>query len=216
MGKVEIIWFVALIACFIVVKLIRLGNIRRARRKYVGEYVFLSEILARVSEKYPVLEAKDLDLVAAGLRQYFLVYLRANGKMLGMPSKVVDTLWHEFILDTRRYTDFCQQAFGSYFHHIPVSKSHKGEAIVRSMKRTLALACLEEGLNPLEPTRLPLLFVIDEQLNIPGGNVYRLPAAAGSNAASCGGIACGGAAGLDASGCSGDGGCGGGCGGGGD
>lgn len=31
----------------------------------------------------------------------------------------IDEMWHEFILFTQDYTDFCHQYFGSYLHHLP-------------------------------------------------------------------------------------------------
>ncbi len=35
------------------------------------------------------------------------------------PSLIVDYAWHEFILCTKAYTDFCQAYFGKYIHHHP-------------------------------------------------------------------------------------------------
>lgn len=35
------------------------------------------------------------------------------------PSVTVDNAWHEFILCTKAYTDFCQTHFGKYIHHHP-------------------------------------------------------------------------------------------------
>ena len=31
----------------------------------------------------------------------------------------IDDMWHEFILFTEDYTDFCQRTFGHYIHHLP-------------------------------------------------------------------------------------------------
>ncbi len=31
----------------------------------------------------------------------------------------IDNMWHEFILHTQAYMDFCQQYFGHYLHHLP-------------------------------------------------------------------------------------------------
>jgi hypothetical protein len=31
----------------------------------------------------------------------------------------IDEMWHEFILFTEDYTNFCQQYFGEYMHHLP-------------------------------------------------------------------------------------------------
>ena len=33
------------------------------------------------------------------------------------PLVVIDEMWHMFILDTKRYTDFSMQYFGRYMHH---------------------------------------------------------------------------------------------------
>lgn len=33
----------------------------------------------------------------------------------------LDSIWHHFILHTKLYHDFCQQKFGEYLHHEPMS-----------------------------------------------------------------------------------------------
>jgi len=64
------------------------------------------------------------------------------------------------------------------------------------MKLTLRLAFLEENINPNKPTRLPLLFAIDEKLGIPDGHYYQLPQTekmtTEPSSSGCAGIACGG------------------------
>jgi hypothetical protein len=35
------------------------------------------------------------------------------------PSNLVDLAWHEFILFTKYYADFCQKHFGGFIHHHP-------------------------------------------------------------------------------------------------
>ncbi len=37
------------------------------------------------------------------------------------PSFGVDEAWHEFILHTRLYADYCQSRYGTFVHHIPLS-----------------------------------------------------------------------------------------------
>ncbi len=41
---------------------------------------------------------------------------------------IIDEMWHNFILFTKEYHNFCQQHFGKYFHHLPASKKEKEEA----------------------------------------------------------------------------------------
>ncbi len=46
-----------------------------------------------------------------------------NNNSLPMFSKEVDSAWHQFILFTREYTQFCNSFFGEYIHHAPEIKS---------------------------------------------------------------------------------------------
>jgi hypothetical protein len=127
---------------------------------------------------------------------------------------VVDDLWHEFILDTREYERFCKAAFGSFFHHVPAAATPPGEEMGAALRRTWRSVCFAEGIDPRRPTRLPLLFRTDSELQIAGGHSYinylfappRMQPAGGDGTGCAGGDSHG-------SCCSGHGGCGGGCGG---
>jgi hypothetical protein len=193
---------------------------RLQREAYIRMYVFPASLLATLGNRHPHLVEKDYFLVARALREFFLIRARAGQNTVAMPSRVVDDLWHEFILHTRDYASFCTAAFGGFFHHIPASATPKSAEMNHALRRTWRHACLEENINPNNPTRLPLLFAIDEKLGIAGGYKYQPRRNAGENSdSSCGGVACGGQGrnaehGSHDSGADGtDGGCGGGCGG---
>jgi len=38
---------------------------------------------------------------------------------LAMASEKVDEVWHQFILFTRKYHNFCKDTLGEYLHHLP-------------------------------------------------------------------------------------------------
>jgi hypothetical protein len=38
-----------------------------------------------------------------------------------VPTKEVDDAWHEFILHTRLYSQYCYDKFGRFVHHVPTS-----------------------------------------------------------------------------------------------
>lgn len=42
---------------------------------------------------------------------------------LAMTSKDVDAVWHQYILFTRQYRDFCDAFFGHFVHHAPATPS---------------------------------------------------------------------------------------------
>lgn len=197
---------VALVALLVAAQLAR-KQLRFRREHFIRASVLPRGVLDELAKTYPHLEERDLFLVGRALRTFFLLQLRAGGRTLFMPSKAVDALWHAFILDTRAYHAFCRQAFGRYFHHVPSGRMAADIQREPAVWRTWSLACREENIPPVPPTRLPLLFAIDEKLRIPEGCSYSLaqfalrrPADGGGGVASgCGG--------------GGDGGCGGGCGG---
>ncbi len=194
--------FVAVATIFAIRRKSRLDE----REQFIRSYVFPSAVLEAAREKYPSLSESDSDIAAEALRRYFLVYARAGGRVVDMPSRVVDVLWHAFILDTRAYHAFCKRAFGTYFHHIPGLKTVVPQHFMAALQRTWRIACREEGIDPRAALRLPLLFAIDTLLMIPQGNHYKSylrPFGPGSKASE--------SASRDGT----SGGCGGGCGGGG-
>ena len=36
-----------------------------------------------------------------------------------VPTKMIDEVWHQHILDTRAYADDCERIFGHFLHHYP-------------------------------------------------------------------------------------------------
>jgi hypothetical protein len=46
-----------------------------------------------------------------------MVYCDWNGSIV--PTKDIDTVWHQHILDTRAYAEDCERVFGEFLHHFP-------------------------------------------------------------------------------------------------
>lgn len=110
--------------------------------------------------------------MSRGLRKFFICSSMAKGAFVSMPSKVVDDLWHEFILFTKHYDEFCKQALGKFLHHTPAVVLGSQQTANQGLRRCWWYACKEETINPRTPTRLPLLFALDTKLNIPDGFRY--------------------------------------------
>lgn len=187
----------------------------------IASYRFHPALRKRLKETYPHLSDAEVNVVMDGLRDYFWCCHRAGGKIVSMPSQAVDSLWHDFILFTRAYGEFCRHAFGHYLHHTPAEAMQTPTTAQEGIKRAWRLCCAKEGIDPSAPQTLPRLFAIDADLSIPKGFVYSLncqdrnsPLYGDSFCASH--IGCGSGCGDDASSCDSDGGCsdgGGGCGG---
>lgn len=142
------------------------------RESHIRHAEFPRGLFEKLKAKHPHLTTKDCQLVAHGLRQFFLAHLKSGRKFVSMPSQVVDDLWHEFILYTRNYQVFCHSAFGRFLHHSPAAILGSDRQRNEGLRRCWWYACKEENINPRSATRLPLLFALDAKLNIPNGFRY--------------------------------------------
>ena len=205
------------------------------RRQFIRDAELPRFLVPKILAAHPGLQERDAELVLRGLRQFFMAHLRSDRKFVGMPSKVVDTAWHAYILHTQGYALWCQRAFGRMLHHTPAEVMGSNSRHNDGLRRTWYWACKEESINPRKPTRLPLLFALDAKFGIEGGYHYTpdcrsvgAQSDAGGycgtdlSSSSSGGCGGGDSGGSDNSSSSSDsggsdgGGCGGGCGGGGD
>jgi hypothetical protein len=212
--------FVLLVA--FALALLRAWQRRRERAAYLAAFRFPLTVARKVKAAYPHLDDDQVARVLEGLREYFAICAMAGGRLVSMPSQVVDVAWHEFILFTRAYEKFCQAALGRFLHHVPAEAMQAPQQAQDGIKRAWRLSCARAGIDPQAPAALPLLFAIDQELNIADGFKYALDCSqlAAANGG-CGGgycashIGCGGGCAGDSGGSS-DGGSdgGGGCGGG--
>lgn len=143
-----------------------------ARAQFIRTYRLPPGLLDKLAARRPGLAERDRHLVARALRKFFLAYLNGGRKPVSMPSQVVDDLWHEFILYTRHYEAFCQQAFGRFLHHTPAVVLGPDRRGNEGLRRVWWQACREEDIDPRKPSRLPLLFAIDAKLGIGDGFRY--------------------------------------------
>lgn len=165
-------------------------HLRRA--EFIRTYRWPPGLLERLEKHRSGLERKDSALVSRGLRQFFIAYLMSGRRYVSMPSQLADDLWHEFILYTREYDAFCRRAFGGFLHHTPAVVLGEHRQSNEGLRRVWWYCCKYESIDPVNPTRLPLLFALDGKLNIPDGFVYhpqceQLRKSGSGGAAYCGG-----------------------------
>ncbi|HET8813758.1 MAG TPA: hypothetical protein VFM51_02240 [Solirubrobacterales bacterium] len=196
--------------------------LRRAagrRERFITAYEFPSYISRRVRKRLPPIEESDWPLVEQGMREWFICCAWRGRAVLGMPSRAVDEAWHEFILDSIAYMQFCEQAFGDYLHHTP------DEAMGAPMGDALAETVRAWDRSDTGRNQESVLWDLDERLGIAEPlslNGLQLAAARSRahypvGAGGCFGGTTGGDSGSSGGSCSGGGGdgAGGGCGGGG-
>lgn len=140
------------------------GNIMQ-RRRFIRDFAFPRSSLSRLQQEAEAvlqrpLNDAELALTAAALRQFFIASLMYRPQTLSMPSFFADALWHGLIQDTRRYQQFCEMAFGDFFHHTP----HNGHSDPDALLRTWIACCAQEQLDPAQAEHLPALFALDQSL----------------------------------------------------
>lgn len=168
---------------------IRVFGRRPAQRlAVVDSYRFADGVRRRFAIKHGALDDAAVALVEDAARQWFRLAVRQPKVQLFMPSIVVDDLWHEMILDTPGYADFCVAVFGRFLHHVPESMMPSaGDAAYRTVRlgQTFRLAQEDER---GRPGALPLLFRVDRELKIKGARRYVADCAGGRCRATHGAI----------------------------
>ena len=182
------VWLAVALAT-IVVMFRKWTALRRA--EFIRTFHWPPGLLERLEKRRPGFDRKDSALVSQGLRQFFLAYLMSGKGFVSMPSQIADDLWHEFILYTREYDSFCRRAFGGFLHHTPAVVLSRERRSNEGLRRVWWYCCKYESIDPVRPTRLPLLFALDSKLRISNGFVYHPQCEelrkSGSGAAYCGG-----------------------------
>ncbi len=169
------------------------------REKFIDDYIFPVTIKKKLLETYPHLSNNDVYLILTGLRQYFHICNMAGSRFVSMPSQVVDCAWHEFILFTRQYQQFCNTAFGRFLHHTP-AEAMSGKTIAQDgIKRAWRLCCIREKIDPKYPNKLPLLFSLDGNLSIPDGFHYSRDCSKTGDSYCASHVGCGGGCGASSS-----------------
>jgi hypothetical protein len=164
-------WFGALLALILVASTLAVWA-RWQREVAIRESALPQFLKRKLREAYPHLDGRDCDLVERGFRQFFLACLRSDRRFVAMPSKSVDAFWHEFILHTRAYAQWCELTLGRFLHHTPAEALGGVASDNDGLRRAWFWSCREESIDARKPSRLPLLFALDAKLAIDGGFRY--------------------------------------------
>src|SRR6185503_16294362 len=79
--------------------------------------------------------AAHADQMVEEYREYLALFYFHPSEELVPPSRDLDDVWHEHILDTQKYADDCQRMFGRFVHHVP-GLEHGTERHTEGLERT--------------------------------------------------------------------------------
>lgn len=92
------------------------------------------EVISKFSRDNGVTEAESRMLFKETMKMLWLMVKHQLESVNGTSSQIpetfnihkpmdpLDKMWHEFILFTREYHQFCDEYFGCYLHHVPCSE----------------------------------------------------------------------------------------------
>ena len=150
----------------------RYTRIQKNRHNTVENFEFPQTIRKNILKAYPHLTNEDVEWIIKELREYFHIQIAGINHSIGMPSKVVDVAWHEFILFTREYKQFCDDAFGRFLHHRPAESMDDDYSAHKGLRTAWNIACRRKHIDPKNANELPGIFAIDATLKIPEGFYY--------------------------------------------
>lgn len=102
----------------------------------------LDPILSKLVQPEPDVEGVSEAQAMRAVMKYrrFLKLIVMHPGVTIVPSREVDEVWHNHILDTRKYADDCAAVFGFFLHHFPYL-GMRGEADERSWRASFARTC---------------------------------------------------------------------------
>jgi hypothetical protein len=81
------------------------------------------DVLSRFTDLMDVTDEEAEDIFTETKK--FLFICRQPGVFIPDELLIVDEMWHNFILFTKEYQDFCAFYFGGYLHHTPATRAAK-------------------------------------------------------------------------------------------
>ncbi len=84
-------------------------------------------VISRFTEKFDVSQEEAVDLFSETLKFIYLGRKSKEGIFINSDLLMIDEMWHNFILFTKDYHEFCRKYFGRYVHHTPTSYQEKQE-----------------------------------------------------------------------------------------
>ena len=92
----------------------------------------LNPLLWKLRRTHNQLTNEELSMIATEYRR-FLILCKKYPDYKFSPTRNMDKLWHEHILDTKNYFEDCDLVFGKYLHHRPFFGPYSGEKLWHEM-----------------------------------------------------------------------------------
>lgn len=100
------------------------------------------ELIERFKHKL-ALSHKEAEQLFHDMKQF--LYLCGTRPGTWSPTEAIDAAWHEFVLYTKDYGEFCRNMFGKFVHHVPNSYLSEENRLIGNTWRTYKVALHQFG-----------------------------------------------------------------------
>lgn len=76
-------------------------------------------LIEKLLKDHVVQTSEEAEILFSEVKRYIVLTQVDTSKIWEMYSLRIDEAWHQFILFTTQYADFCRRFFGRYVHHSP-------------------------------------------------------------------------------------------------
>jgi len=120
-------------------------------------------LIEKLQKDHIVENAKEGEALFAEVKRYFVLARSDGSKIWQMHSLRIDDVWHQFVLFTRQYMDFCQRFFGGYIPHSP---GNAPETKIAAVVETASFEQFRNRYEALFGTPLPDLWYDERNVTI--------------------------------------------------
>lgn len=85
-------------------------------------------LIEKLLKDHVVDTAEEAEALFTEVKRYLVLNQVDRSRVWKMYSLRVDEVWHQFVLFTAEYVEFCKVQFGRYVHHSPSNAPDRGQA----------------------------------------------------------------------------------------
>ena len=155
-----------------------LYRIKRSKKmQRLSAFQFPYEIWNAFSQAYPQIQGMEQRYIEEAFKDYLALHIVRN-QDYAMPSHSVDALWHLLLEQFPVfYQNMCLEILGFELFH----RSYEGRATQveqakqdRQLLATWGMSCVLYGVDLKNPSRIPLIFQIDQIVGWKSGSIFNM------------------------------------------
>ncbi len=89
-------------------------------------------------------KSEEVDAMELWYKRFLILHAKYPDQT-HVPNEAIDVIWHQHILDTRKYAEDCDLIFGEFVHHNPSYEKADGQTLQNDFDQTNLFYRIEFG-----------------------------------------------------------------------